>query len=117
MPYDICFRPNLQKINNKPLVMSRRKEWPTDVHSAYKNPQKQNAAMNIKIMNCINMARSERTIRLSFKVTNASLGNIKLAMIARKCSPSSRAHRSIATLNKHRSPTHHDILTVMIDTV
>lgn len=73
--------------------------------------------MSIKIMNCINIARSERTIRLSLKVTNASLGNMKLAVTARKCSPSFRAHCSTTTINKHESPTHHDILTVMIDTV
>jgi hypothetical protein len=45
----------------------------TDVQSAYKNPQKHQAAMNISAINCIIIARSERTMRLSFSVTKANL--------------------------------------------
>jgi len=45
----------------------------THVQSAYKNPQKQKAAISISTMNCTIIARSERTIRLFFKVTNANL--------------------------------------------
>jgi len=45
----------------------------THAQSAYKNPPKHQAAMNINIANCIIMARKDNTIRLSASVTNASL--------------------------------------------
>jgi hypothetical protein len=51
----------------------RREEDATHVQSAYRNPQKQNAAIIIKTRNCIIMARKLRTIKLFFRVTKASL--------------------------------------------
>jgi hypothetical protein len=49
----------------------------THVQSAYKKPQKQNAAMTIKKTNCMIMARKDNTIKLSLKVTKASLREVK----------------------------------------
>jgi hypothetical protein len=43
------------------------------IQRAYKNPQKQNAAINIKNKNCIIIARRESTMRLSLNVTKAKL--------------------------------------------
>jgi len=45
----------------------------THVQSAYKKPQKQNAAITIKNINWIIIARKESTSRLSLNVTNAKL--------------------------------------------
>lgn len=45
----------------------------THDQSAYKKPQKQNAAMTIRNMNWMIIARKERTRRLSLNVTKASL--------------------------------------------
>lgn len=56
----------------------------TYVHKAYKNPQKQNAAINIRTRNCIIIARRERTMRLFFRVTNASLPTYMLSK-SHKC--------------------------------
>lgn len=50
-----------------------QREKPTHVHKAYKNPQKQNAAMNIRNANCSTIALSESTMSESLNVTNASL--------------------------------------------
>lgn len=46
----------------------------THVQRAYKNPQKQNAAMTISMTNCTIIARKESTRRLFSKVTKANLG-------------------------------------------
>jgi hypothetical protein len=47
----------------------------THVQRAYKNPQKQNAAIPISMINCTIIARKESTRRLFSKVTKANLGN------------------------------------------
>ena len=49
----------------------------THVHNAYRKPQKQNAAIIIKMRNCIIMARKLKTIRLFLSVTKASLHDVK----------------------------------------
>lgn len=45
----------------------------THVHSAYRKPPKQKAAMIMSTTNCMIMARSDSTITLFLNVTNASL--------------------------------------------
>ena len=48
----------------------------THVQSAYKNPQKQNAAITIRKTNCMIIARKESTRRLFSNVTKANLEGI-----------------------------------------
>lgn len=45
----------------------------TDVHNAYRKPQKQKAAISINTTNCIIIARKESTIKLFLSVTKARL--------------------------------------------
>lgn len=83
----------------------------THVQRAYKNPQKQKKATAIRKKNCIIIARRDKTIRLFFSVTNASLcmisvyrtgdggkntdrGNSKHAISARVSIPNVLAHSS-----------------------
>ena len=89
----------------------------TYVQSAYKKPPKQNMAMTMRAANCASMARRDRIMRLSFKVTNTSLtkiskdcnlkwlkgyrGKSKIAIRARKSMPKSRNRKSVDVLVPH----------------
>lgn len=106
-------------------------ETVTYVHRAYKNPQKQNAAISISATNCTSIALRAKTMRLFRRVTKANLelvsgsspcwkslsyrGNMKHAIRARQSIPFARAHLSRVMVSRFRLLSRY--LTVAIDSV
>lgn len=72
--YWASFRLRLQDNTISCVINTFKECFVTHVHSAYRNPPKQNAAISIKATNCTIMARNASTIKLFLSVTKARLG-------------------------------------------